>query len=61
MKEWTNVNWEVSDWNGLKELGAQKTVSITNERKWTEEWIEKTYIEKSTQMRVIERKAKKYF
>ena len=58
--QWTEIWWESSDWNGLKELGAEKTGCDANGGAWREAWCEKLYVEASNSQPTVSRTAHKW-
>ena len=57
---WTEIWWESSDWNGLKELGAEKTGCDTEGGAWREAWCEKLYVEAGNLQPTVSRTAHKW-
>jgi len=57
---WTEVWWEASDWNGLKELGAEKTGRTAGGAAWREAWTEKLYLEGAALEPAVSRTAHKW-
>jgi len=57
---WTERWWEVSDWSGMKELGAEKYGMNEGGDVWRETWTEKIEIEEKTRKPMVRRSAHKW-
>ncbi|KAI8103336.1 hypothetical protein M9435_004675 [Picochlorum sp. BPE23] len=57
---WTERWWEVSDWSGMKELGAEKYGINDSGDAWRETWTEKISIDKKTKQPMVLRNAHKW-
>ncbi|PSC71819.1 calcium-transporting ATPase endoplasmic reticulum-type [Micractinium conductrix] len=59
--QWYEKWWEVSDWRGMKELGAEKWGCNTNGDAWRETWREAITVADSTNAQpLVERSAHKW-
>ena len=56
---WEECWWEVSDYKGLRELGAAKKGTGADGAAWNEAWNEKMYHDMSTNEKTVERTAHK--
>lgn len=57
---WTEKWWEISDWSGMKELGAEKYGMNDNGDAWRETWTEKITIDAITRKPMVSRDAHKW-
>ena len=57
---WTERWWEVSDWSGMKELGAEKYGINDSGDAWRETWTEKITIDALTRKPMVSRDAHKW-
>jgi hypothetical protein len=57
---WTERWWEISDWSGMKELGAEKYGMNASGDVWRETWTEKIVMEELTRKPMISRSAHKW-
>ena len=57
---WTERWWEVSDWSGMKELGAEKYGMNEQGDVWRETWTEKIVIEGKSKKPMVLRSAHKW-
>ena len=57
---WTERWWEVSDWSGMKELGAEKYGMNDCGDAWRETWTEKISIDEKTKQPMVLRNAHKW-
>ena len=57
---WTERWWEISDWSGMKELGAEKYGMNASGDVWRETWTEKIVMEETTRKPMISRSAHKW-
>jgi hypothetical protein len=57
---WTERWWEVSDWSGMKELGAEKYGMNEQGDVWRETWTEKIVIEEKSKKPMVLRSAHKW-
>ena len=58
--QWSERWWEVSDWRGMKEMGAEKWGSNDNGDAWRESWRESIGFDESTGQPMVERSAHKW-
>ena len=58
--EWEEKWWEVSDWAGMKELGAEKSGFRADGAAWRETWREAIGFEEQSGEPMIERTAHKW-
>ena len=57
--KWEEAWWEVTDWTGMRELGARKSGNKEDSSAWREEWNERISHDEDTLKMVIERDAHK--
>ena len=57
---WTERWWEVSDWSGMKELGAEKYGMNEHGDVWRETWTEKIVVEGKNKKPMVLRSAHKW-
>lgn len=57
---WTEKWWEVSDWSGMKELGAEKYGMNDRGDAWRETWTEKIVVEEKNKKPMVCRSAHKW-
>jgi hypothetical protein len=58
--QWSERWWEVSDWKGMKELGAEKWGSNDRGDAWRESWRESIGFDAATGQPMVERTAHKW-
>ena len=57
---WTERWWEISDWSGMKELGAEKYGSNAMGDAWRETWTESISVDADSKQPIVSRSAHKW-
>ena len=58
--EWEDRWWEVSDWAGMKEMGAEKSGCRADGAAWRETWREAISYDRASGEPMVERSAHKW-
>ena len=58
--EWEEKWWEVSDWAGMKEMGAEKSGCRADGAAWRETWREAISYDQQNGEPMVERSAHKW-